>query len=377
MDPLGKMRNSHSTWPVIMCIYNLLSWLCHKQKYLLLTTLKSGPKQVSIDIDVFLEPLMEDMQKLWEHGVNVWDEYKKEHFNLKAIIFCTINDNPARLSLTGQVKGKTGCVICMDQTESIYLPSSIKLVYMLHHRFLPPKHRYHQWRSRFDGMIENGEAPKHRDGKFVFEMIKNINVIFGKPVKGIKRKKSEKPPKDSPFKKQSIFFRYLPYWKEFEIGHAIDIIHVEKGVFETTISLLLDIPRKTKDGFSARKDLQALEIWKELHPQERPNRKAYLPLASYTLTTEEKRAICKCLHRIRVPIGFSTNIKNLVSMSELKMSGYNTHDCHTMLSLFLAIAIRAINHPYLKMAITRMCHFFNAISKKVINVSEWMSNVKR
>jgi hypothetical protein len=57
-------------------------------------------------------------------------------------------------------------------------------------------------------------------------------------------------------------------------------------------------------------------------------------------------------------------------MLELKMSGYNTHDCHTMLSLFLAIAIRAVNHPYLKMVITCMCHFFNAISKKVINVNE-------
>jgi hypothetical protein len=57
-------------------------------------------------------------------------------------------------------------------------------------------------------------------------------------------------------------------------------------------------------------------------------------------------------------------------MSILKMSGYNTHDCHTMLSLFLAIAIRSVNHPYLKMVITRMCHFFNAISKKVIDISE-------
>jgi hypothetical protein len=73
---------------------------------------------------------------------------------------------------------------------------------------------------------------------------------------------------------------------------------------------------------------------------------------------------------IRVPTGFSTNIKNLVSKSELKMSGYNTHDCHTMLSLFLAIAIRAVNHPYLEMVITRMCHLFNAISKKVMDVSE-------
>jgi hypothetical protein len=41
-----------------------------------------------------------------------------------------------------------------------------------------------------------------------------------------------------------------------------------------------------------------------------------------------------------------------------------------MLLLFLAIAIRAINHPYLKMVITCMCHFFNAISNKVIDVSE-------
>jgi hypothetical protein len=147
-------------------------------------------------------------------------------------------------------------------------------------------------------------------------------------------------------------------------------MHVEKGVFESIIGLLLDIPSKTKDGHSARKDLQALEIREELHPQERPNGKAYLPPASYTLTTEEKRAICKCLHRIRVPTGFSTNIKNLLSMSEPKMSGYNTHDCCTMLLLFLAIAIRAVNHPYLKMVITHMCHFFNAISKKVINISE-------
>jgi hypothetical protein len=206
-------------------------------------------------------------------------------------------------------------------------------------------------------MMENGETPKHRDGKFVFEMVKNINVVFGKPMKGIKRKKSEKPPMDSPFNKQSIFFRYLSYWKEFDIGHDIDTMHIKKGVFKSTINLLLDIPSKTKDGLSVHKDLQALEIMEELHPQERPNRRAYLPPTSYTLITEEKRAICKCLHGIRVSTGFSTNIKNLVSMSKLKMSGYNTHDCHTMLSLFPAIAIKVVNHPYLKMVITRMCHF--------------------
>jgi hypothetical protein len=68
-------------------------------------------------------------------------------------------------------------------------------------------------------------------------------------------------------------------------------MYIEKGVFESTIGLLLDIPSKTKDGLSARKDLQTLEIREELHPQERPNGKAYLPPTSYNLTTEEKGAI--------------------------------------------------------------------------------------
>jgi hypothetical protein len=86
-------------------------------------------------------------------------------------------------------------------------------------------------------------------------------------------------------------------------------MHVEKGVFESTIDFLLDIPSKTKGGLSARKDLQALEIREELHTQERLNIKAYHPPASYTLTTEDKRVICRCLHGIRVPTGFSTIIK--------------------------------------------------------------------
>jgi hypothetical protein len=42
-------------------------------------------------------------------------------------------------------------------------------------------------------------------------------------------------------------------------------MHVEKGFFESTIGLSLDIPSKTMDGFSASKDLQALEIREELH----------------------------------------------------------------------------------------------------------------
>jgi hypothetical protein len=30
MNPFREMRNPHNMWPIIMCIFNLPIWLCHK-----------------------------------------------------------------------------------------------------------------------------------------------------------------------------------------------------------------------------------------------------------------------------------------------------------------------------------------------------------
>ena len=95
MNPFAERSSKHCTWLVILAIYNLPLWLCQKRKYLLLTIVISGPTQPGVDMDVFLEPLMEEMKKLWEEGVAMWDEFCKEPFTLKAMIFVTINDYPA------------------------------------------------------------------------------------------------------------------------------------------------------------------------------------------------------------------------------------------------------------------------------------------
>ena len=42
-----------------------------------------GPKEPGNNIDVFLQLWIDDLLLLWkEEGVNVWDEYKHESFNL-------------------------------------------------------------------------------------------------------------------------------------------------------------------------------------------------------------------------------------------------------------------------------------------------------
>jgi hypothetical protein len=69
MNPFGENRTVHSTWPVILTMYNIPTWLGHKREYIMVSILIQGPKQASIDIDVFLESLMEDMAKLWNEGV--------------------------------------------------------------------------------------------------------------------------------------------------------------------------------------------------------------------------------------------------------------------------------------------------------------------
>ena len=99
------------------------------------------------------------------------------------------------------------------------------------------------------------------------------------------------------------------------------------------------------------------------------------PPASYNLTRDEKKAMCESLRGIRVPTRFTSNIKKLVSMKDLTLCGYNCHDCHVWLMLFLPIAIRAIKLVYVKMVITRLCYFFNRISQKVINKDE-LHNLK-
>jgi hypothetical protein len=81
-------------------------------------------KQLGIDIDVFLEPLMQEMERLWRHRGPMYDAFKKEDFICRAMIFVTTNDYPTLFALSGQMKGKMGCLVCLDGTTWVFLDAS-------------------------------------------------------------------------------------------------------------------------------------------------------------------------------------------------------------------------------------------------------------
>jgi hypothetical protein len=99
----SETDNSHSTCHVTLCNYNLPSWLCMKHKFIMMSLLISGLVQVGNDIDVYSQPLIDDLLVLWEkEGVRMCDEFQQQHFNLRAMLFVTIQDAPALDSISGQ-----------------------------------------------------------------------------------------------------------------------------------------------------------------------------------------------------------------------------------------------------------------------------------
>ena len=148
-------------------------------------------------------------------------------------------------------------------------------------------------------------------------------------------------------------------------------MHIEKNVCESLIGTLLNIPGKTKDGIKARLDLKKLGIQPELAPRvENDKNFTYLPPTSYTMSTKEKDVFCKCLEGVKVPDGYSSNLRNFVSTTDKRLYGLKSHDCHILMQQLLPVAIRSILPKYVRLLIIRLCSFFNTICKKSISIGE-------
>jgi phosphate starvation-inducible protein PhoH len=102
-----------------------------------------GPCQLGVNIDVYLRPLIDDFKELWkEEGIRLYDVFRKEHFNLCAMLFTTITDILGHHSMSEKSKGEKDYFQCLDDVETVWLNNSKKRVYVRHRRFLPKSHPY-------------------------------------------------------------------------------------------------------------------------------------------------------------------------------------------------------------------------------------------
>jgi len=100
----------------------------------------------------------------------VFDEFRNETFQMRAMLFCTINDFPAYGNPSGySVKGHHACPICEEDTSYIQLKHDRKIVYTKHHRFLKAHHPYRRLKIFFNGNQEHETARIPLTGEQVFQ----------------------------------------------------------------------------------------------------------------------------------------------------------------------------------------------------------------
>ncbi|XP_071688530.1 uncharacterized protein [Rutidosis leptorrhynchoides] len=121
-SPNNSNSNPYSLWPVFLTIYNLPPWMCVKDSYIQLSLVIPGRKSPGQNLDVFLQPLIDELKELWDDGIEVYDAYRKQNFTMRAILLWTVSDFPTYAMLSGwSTHGRLACPYCMGDTNAFRL----------------------------------------------------------------------------------------------------------------------------------------------------------------------------------------------------------------------------------------------------------------
>ena len=336
-NPFGHMSQTYSMWPVVLTTYNMPPWLCMKESSFMLTLLIPGPKSPAKDMDVFLRPLVDELKILWAKGVQTRDASTNTIFRMRATLMWTINDYPARSSLSGwSGQGYKGCLTCNEDTPSCRVLG--KTAYVGHRRFL---HSRHQMRNSllFNGKREKKPCPRRFTNEDILKQLGRLpSRVLGKHPShgGVQRRRD--PAVELNWTKRSIFFE-LPYWSSLHLKHNLDVMHIEKNICESLLGTFL-MNDKSKDTDKARQDLEELGIRRELW-LEKKNNKTIKPHPPFSFTPEHRERFCQFIKGVRLPDGFGSNFKKKVLDNNTDIMGLKSHDYHILMQRLLPIGARA------------------------------------
>ncbi|XP_020229215.1 uncharacterized protein LOC109810217 [Cajanus cajan] len=264
---------------------------------------------------------------------------------MKAALLWTISDFPAYGMLSGwSTHGRLACPYCMEHSKSFYLKHGRKCCWFdCHRQLLPIDHQFRRDRHSFK---KSTVAPKQQQPGF-----------------GTRHN----------WVKKSIFWE-LPYWSTNLIRHNLDVMHVEKNVFDNIFNTVMDIKGKTKDNANARADLKdickrpSLELIFENEMYKKPK-------ATYVLNDNQRKKVCEWIKQLKFPDGYASNISRCINIDEGKIYGMKSHDCHVFMQRLIPLAFRDMLPKPIWGVLTELSLFFKEICAHEIRTSV-MDNVK-
>ncbi|XP_074267462.1 uncharacterized protein LOC141590803 [Silene latifolia] len=307
--PFTQFGKPYSCWSVMITPYNLPPWLCLKRQFIFLSLIIPGPSNPKANLDVYLQPLIEELKHLWEVGVETYDVSLKQNFQLRASLLWTINDFPAYGMLSGwSTAGQKACPCCMDKSKAFWLPNSKKISWFDCHRtFLSDRDLNRRNKKAFiKGKEVLDDAPDRLPGDELWELIRDLPST------------------------------------------------VDEG--------------KSKDTIASRKELKRFCDRPKLHIRKDGSK----PKAIFTLDKAQRKALCQWLGKLKFPDRYASDFKRCVDLKKLKLQGLKSHDCHVFMERLLPVALKHLLPTTVWNAVTEISQFFrdlcsSTISKKIGN----------
>lgn len=221
----------------------------------------------------------------------------------------------------------------------------------------------HQFRRNRKDFLKGRQvlssAPPMLTGEQIWDRVCQFPTVVEDP-------RSEPPGygKEHKWTKQSILWK-LPYWKTLLLRHNLDVMHIEKNVFDNVFHTVMDDRQKTKDHLNARKDLKLYCNRPELEVDE--DFVGVKPKAIYTLTKEQRMKVFEWVKRLKFPDGYASNISRCVHIDEGRLSGMKSHDCHVFMERLLPIALKEFLPAAIWAPLAELSNFFVSIcSSKLV-----------
>lgn len=168
--------------------------------------------------------------------------------------------------------------------------------------------------------------------------------------------------------KKSIFWD-LPYWRTHLLRHNLDVMHIEKNVFDAVFGTLMDLKGKTKDTVNARKDIS--EICDRENIAVDPNSiPRSIPKAVFNLTAEQQAIILSWLTELKFPDGYASNVKRCVQRGGKHLSGMKSHDCHVFMQRLLPVAFKEMLPPSVWNPITELSLLFRCLCSTILDINK-------
>ncbi|KAI5317622.1 hypothetical protein L3X38_037329 [Prunus dulcis] len=218
-------------------------------------------------------------------------------FTLMAVVMWTVNDFPAYAMVFGwSTKGYMACPVCKEDVTSDWHAG--KVCSLGHRRWLPWDHEWREKDKEFNRNTKRRLQPGEWSADEILEQLNRLDfALFGKTVS------RTRPSTHMNWTHKPMFFELL-YWSKLKLRHKLDVMHVEKNVFDTVVGTILDIEGKTKDTIKTHLDLERMGIRRGLW-MNRDSDKARRDLAFFfCMKPNDKKEFLKFVSSIKFPDGF-------------------------------------------------------------------------